>query len=132
MLFRVLQADAQMLELIIKDLPPGKITKGSIYAVLPFENALVTLKLKGSDLQAALANPNILSDGPKGKIDPAKIYSVATLDYLYFGGDGLELEKADKDPGETGRVWQTPVIEWTKKQASDDKKPLEKSLPSAK
>ena len=117
---------------IRQDLPPGKITKGSVYAVLPFENAVVTLKLKGADLQAALANQNILSDGPKGKIDPAKIYDVATLDYLYFGGDGLELEKADHEPGETGRVWQTPVIEWTKKQASDDKKPLEKSLPSAK
>ncbi len=117
---------------IRQDLPAGKITKGSVYAVLPFENAVVTLKLKGSDLQAALANQNILSDGPKGKIDPAKVYDVATLDYLYFGGDGLELEKADKEPGETGRVWQTPVIEWTKKQASDDKKPIEKSLPSAK
>ncbi|HSO34732.1 MAG TPA: 5'-nucleotidase C-terminal domain-containing protein [Labilithrix sp.] len=110
------------------DLPPGKITKGSVYAVLPFENAVLTIKIKGSDLTAALANPNVLADGPKGKIDPAKIYEVATLDYLYFGGDGLELEKADKEPGETGRVWQTPVIEWTKKQASDDKKPLEKSL----
>jgi len=117
---------------IRQDLPPGKITKASVYSVLPFENAVVTLKLKGSDLQVALANPNILSDGPKGKIDLAKVYDVATLDYLYFGGDGLELEKADKEPGETGRVWQTPVIEWTKKQGSDDKKPLEKVLPSAK
>jgi 5'-nucleotidase / UDP-sugar diphosphatase len=114
---------------IRQDLPPGKITKGSVYSVMPFENAVVTLKVKGSDLSAALANPNVISDGPKGKIDPAKIYDVATLDYLYFGGDGLELEKADKNPGETGRVWQTPVIEWTKKLATDDKKPLEKLLP---
>lgn len=114
---------------IRQDLPPGKITKGSVYSVMPFENAVVTLKIKGSDLTAALANPNVIADGPKGKIDPAKMYDVATLDYLYFGGDGLELEKADKNPGETGRSWQTPVIEWTKKQATDAQKPLEKALP---
>ena len=112
-----------------QDLPAGKITKASVYSVMPFENAVLTIKMKGSDLTTALANPAVAADGPMGKIDPAKTYNVATLDYLYFGGDNLHLDKADPDPGETGRVWQTPVIEWTKKQATDDKKPLEKSLP---
>lgn len=112
-----------------QDLPAGKITKASVYGVIPFENAVLTLKMKGADLKTALANPNVAADGPTGAIDPAKTYNVATLDYLYFGGDNLHLEKADPDPGETGRVWQTPVIEWTKKAATDDKKPLEKALP---
>jgi 5'-nucleotidase / UDP-sugar diphosphatase len=123
---------------IRQDLAPGKITKGSVYSVMPFENSVVTLKVKGSELVKALANPVALFDGVKSKgpngpyadaagkaIDPNKVYTVATLDYVYFGGDGFQLEKADADPGETGRVWQTPIIEWTKKQASTNAAALE-------
>jgi hypothetical protein len=54
---------------------------------------------------------------------------VATVEYLYFGGDGFEFEKLDPDPKETGMAWQTPVIEWTRKAGSTEAKPLEKLLP---
>jgi hypothetical protein len=53
---------------------------------------------------------------------------VATIEYLYFGGDGFGFEKADPNPTETGMSWQTPVIDWTKNQSTDEKKPLEKQL----
>jgi 2',3'-cyclic-nucleotide 2'-phosphodiesterase (5'-nucleotidase family) len=38
------------------DFQPGPITKGHVFAVLPFGNLVVTGKLKGSDLLAALEN----------------------------------------------------------------------------
>ncbi|AKQ67659.1 5'-nucleotidase [Myxococcus hansupus] len=122
------------------DLPAGAVTRGSIYSVMPFENTLLVVKLKGSDLAKQLANPNALIAGftPSGKdkfkdakgkaLDPNKEYTVATVEYLYFGGDGFEFEKLAPEPTETGMAWQTPVVEWTKLKESSEKKPIEKLL----
>jgi 2',3'-cyclic-nucleotide 2'-phosphodiesterase (5'-nucleotidase family) len=122
------------------DLPAGPVTRGSIYTVMPFENSLLVVKLKGEDLAKQLANPNALISGftaagkgkfkdAKGKaLDPAKEYTVATVEYLYFGGDGFEFEKLAPEPTETGMAWQTPVVDWTKQLDSNEKKPLEKQL----
>ncbi|WP_342380873.1 5'-nucleotidase C-terminal domain-containing protein [Myxococcus stipitatus] len=122
------------------DLPAGPVTRGSVYSVMPFENSLLVVKLKGEDLAKQLANPKALVAGftaagkgkfkdAKGKaLDPAKEYSVATVEYLYFGGDGFEFEKVAPEPTETGMAWQTPVVDWTKKLESTEKKPLEKQL----
>ncbi len=122
------------------DLPAGAVTRGSIYSVMPFENTLLVVNLKGEDLAKQLANPNALIAGftaagkdkfkdAKGKaLDPKKEYTVATVEYLYFGGDGFEFEKLDPEPTETGMAWQTPVVDWTKGKESSEKKPLEKLL----
>ncbi|MFP2927468.1 bifunctional metallophosphatase/5'-nucleotidase [Pyxidicoccus sp. 3LG] len=122
------------------DLPAGAVTRGSIYSVMPFENTLLVVNLKGEDLAKQLANPKALIAGftPAGKdkfkdakgkaLDPKKEYSVATVEYLYFGGDGFEFEKLDPEPTETGMAWQTPVVDWTKGKESSEKKPLEKQL----
>ncbi len=125
---------------IRQELPEGTITRGSVFSVLPFENSLLVLKLKGADLATQLANPEALVVGftPAGKgkfkdakgkaLDPKREYTVGTVEYLYFGGDGFEFEKLDPEPKETGMAWQTAVIEWTQKQGSTEKKPLEKSV----
>ncbi|HZI06746.1 MAG TPA: 5'-nucleotidase C-terminal domain-containing protein, partial [Archangium sp.] len=122
------------------DVPAGKVTRGSVYSALPYENTLLLVELKGADLAKQLDNPQAAYVGfkaagkgkykdAKGKaLDAKKTYTVATVEYLYFGGDGFEFEKLDPEPGETGMSWQTPVIDWTKKQATTDKKPLEKAL----
>ncbi|WP_328700785.1 bifunctional metallophosphatase/5'-nucleotidase [Corallococcus silvisoli] len=121
-------------------LPKGEVTLGSVYSVMPFENSLLTVKLNGEELAKQLANPDALVAGftPAGKgkfkdakgkpLDPKKEYSVATVEYLYFGGDGFDFEKLDTDPAETGMAWQTPVVEWTEAQASTEAKPLEKLI----
>jgi len=126
---------------IRQGLPAGPITLGSIYSVLPFENSLLLMKVKGADLVEQLSNPEALVNGftaagkgkfkdSKGKpLDPKKDYMVGTVEYIYFGGDGFALEKLDPEPKETGMAWQTPVIEWTREQTTDEKKPLEKVLP---
>jgi 5'-nucleotidase / UDP-sugar diphosphatase len=119
-------------------LAPGKVTKGNVYSVLPFENSLMVVRLKGEDLARQLANPEAVFAGftPAGKgrfkdaqgkpLDPKKDYRIATVEYLYFGGDGFGFEKLDTEPEETGMSWQTPVIDWTKAQATTEAKPLDK------
>jgi 5'-nucleotidase/UDP-sugar diphosphatase len=120
-------------------LPAGPITRGSVYTVLPFDNSLMTFKLKGDALLRALANPKAIvggvSKGPKGyrdsqgrDISPTAIYTVASVEYLYFGGDGFDFEKQDPLPGETGMVWQTAVVDWTKLLNSSPSRPLETYL----
>jgi 2',3'-cyclic-nucleotide 2'-phosphodiesterase (5'-nucleotidase family) len=124
---------------IRQDLPPGKITRASVYSVLPFENSLMIVNLPGEALIKALDNGNAKFGGvtkagkgykdAKGKaIDPKATYKVATVEFLYFGGDGFELEQHDPLPTETGQVWQTPVISWTRKQNTSEQKPLESAL----
>jgi 5'-nucleotidase/UDP-sugar diphosphatase len=123
-----------------ESLKAGPVTKGSVYSVLPFENSLMVVEVKGEDLARQLANPEAVFSGftPAGKgkfkdargkpLDPKKEYKVATVEYLYFGGDGFEFEKLDPEPGETGMSWQTPVIDWTKEQATTEAKPLDKLI----
>src|SRR5215813_4540442 len=118
--------------------PPGPITAAAVYGVMPFDNSLLTVKLKGKDLLTVLENPAAVYDGAtkqgsswmvKGKpLDPQATYSVATFEYLYFGGDNFPFERLDPDPGETGLTAQTPIIEWTRKQGTSQEKPLESLL----
>jgi 5'-nucleotidase len=99
-------------------LPAGAITLGDVLGMLPFGNAIATLKLSGADLAAALRNglsrvgtgafPQIsgariawnpltreLGDlsirSPDGRflpLDPTRIYNVVTNNFLRAGGDG--------------------------------------------
>ncbi|MGZ3481577.1 MAG: 5'-nucleotidase C-terminal domain-containing protein, partial [Myxococcaceae bacterium] len=118
---------------------PGPITPGNVYTVMPFDDSLLTVRIKGKDLAAALDNPAAVYDGAskrdgggwtvKGKaLDPEASYTVGTFEYLYFGGDNFPFERMDPSPGETGVVAQTPVIEWTRKQGTTQDKPLESLL----
>ncbi len=117
----------------------GKLTKASVYDVIPFENSVVVATLSGADVIAAFDNPEARVAGAQkkgtawvdakgAKLDPSKKYKVATLDYLYFGGDGFQIEGKDLGPNFTGMGWQTSVIDWTKKLATTDKAPLEDAL----
>ncbi len=120
-------------------LPAGPISRGAVYSVLPFDNSLLTFKLKGDALLRALSNPKAVfagvTKGAKGYQDsqgrdivPTGIYSVASVEYLYFGGDGFDFEKQDPLPGETGMMWQTPVVDWTKRLNTSMGRPLESYL----
>ncbi len=98
---------------IRRGLPKGNITEGQIITMLPFDNRIEVMDIKGKDLmptftQMARTDGNGVSRGveivysPKtatsdaevksvvinGKpIDPEKTYRVATIDYLANGGD---------------------------------------------
>ena len=96
------------------DIPAGPMTLRTIFNVMPFDNTLMKLRMKGSTLRAVLdhgaamarvnqiAGPSIvfLRGKPKGErlvsaelggspIDDAKTYTVAALDFIVMGGDGF-------------------------------------------
>lgn len=91
------------------DLPQGNITYGDIYEIVPFENSLCILTLQGEDLEDLFeeiakvhgeglsgACLEITEDGElvsatvKGKeINEDKMYTVATINYLAEGNDGM-------------------------------------------
>ncbi len=94
-------------------LPRGDITYEKLAEVLPFQNTVVSLDLTGAQLEevfegmAGAAGRLFMSggtlvyrsSGPQGKrvvratvggqpLEPARVYHVATIDYLQGGGDG--------------------------------------------
>ncbi|MEW5742312.1 MAG: 5'-nucleotidase C-terminal domain-containing protein [Myxococcota bacterium] len=109
-------------------LPKGPITRETVYSMIPFENAVLTVKVKGELLLKLKTHPEAVMVLPKGKVDPAKDYLLATTEYLYFGGDDLGFEAAAPNPELTGQVWQTPVVAWIARKGSTEKKPLEPML----
>lgn len=100
------------------NMPEGIVRRGDIMLISPFENYVVVLEMKGKDLLELMRNiaavkgegvsssvrMEISSDGDLlsctigGKeIDPNRIYTVATIDYLAEGNDKMyALEKAVK------------------------------------
>jgi|TARA_B110000093_G_C12859513_1_gene362793 2',3'-cyclic-nucleotide 2'-phosphodiesterase (5'-nucleotidase family) len=98
-------------------LPKGEVTTKSAYSLMPFENSVVVVPLKGSAIMEMTtylkafkrAHPisgvelvlnadnsfrKILVGGKA--VDPEKTYYVATNDYLYNGGDRMDfLKKSD-------------------------------------
>ncbi len=91
-------------------MPAGDVRRGDILAISPFENFFTILKLKGSDVEqlmhdiAAVHGEGISSgarlvitrDGRLKSatiggqpIDPARLYTIATLDYLADGNDKI-------------------------------------------
>jgi len=95
-------------------LPKGNITKRNAFQLMPFENSIVVVALKGKQIQALInylshskrAHPisklklsldenfNVVEAKIKGKeIVEDNIYYVATNDYLYNGGDHMSFFK---------------------------------------
>ena len=100
------------------DLSEGRITRGLIHEILPFDNSLVVLTLKGSDVLSLFdyiatiyggrggfpqvsEGLNFTIDYTAGKckdifingkpIDPNRTYKIATNSYLANGGDGYKV-----------------------------------------
>ena len=102
---------------IRESLKNGDITLNDVYTALPFPNTVVTMALKGKDLEAALAKNLELEPGSGGKLqtfgikyhvangqvriedirgkgfDPEATYKVAINDFLAAGGDGYTVFK---------------------------------------
>ncbi len=100
------------------NMPEGIVRRGDILLISPFENYVVVLEMKGTDLLELMHNiaavggeavsssvrmeitsdGNLLSCTISGKeIDPHRTYTVATIDYLAEGNDKMTaLKKAVK------------------------------------
>jgi 5'-nucleotidase / UDP-sugar diphosphatase len=107
-------------------IPPGPLRKRDVNALLPFSNVVVTVEMRGRQLRDALeeglANIEREAGGflqvsglrvvydpgrPPGQrvrqvtvggapLDPDRLYTVATIDYLVRGGDGFTAFKSGK------------------------------------
>jgi len=124
----------------------SKITRRDIVKELPFKGKVVLLSVKGSQLISALKNGFSQIDNAKGrfpqvsgiqvtyssqappgkrkvslyindvKVEPAKMYKLATSDYIANGGDGyhaLRLGKRIDDKAQTKFIYEV-VIEHIK------------------
>lgn len=90
-------------------MPQGVVTVGDVFEIAPFENRFCLLSLRGSDLTDLFrqmahsggegisgarldisADGQLLSATVGGKaVKPNKLYTIATIDYLAEGNDGL-------------------------------------------
>lgn len=95
-------------------LPHGVVTRRQVFQLLPFDNVVCVMEMTGRQLEAVLSQglrpghlpleiagarySYALADGVRGlrnvevgtdRLDPAKIYRVATNSFLAGGGDGF-------------------------------------------
>ena len=95
-------------------LPKGAVRVYDILSIFPFENRIVVFDIKGDDLYAffkrmasrrveALSNIRLKVDAQgqitffhigSQPIDPDRIYRFATIDFLFDGGDSIDLKQA--------------------------------------
>jgi 2',3'-cyclic-nucleotide 2'-phosphodiesterase (5'-nucleotidase family) len=99
----------------------GNVTVGKVFELMPFENELVVLWLRGSELEALLHFfASVNGEGVSGltmgisngkavnikvggeALSPDKLYSIATNDYLAEGNDGMKQLKLAEKKESTG------------------------------
>ena len=104
-------------------LPQGRVCRGDIMEIAPFENHFTIVKLKGSDVMELMKNiATVKGEGVSSvvrvvitqsgqlesaaingePVDPERIYTIATLDYVAEGNDKLvamkkAVERIDTD-----------------------------------
>ncbi|GAA0122992.1 MULTISPECIES: 5'-nucleotidase C-terminal domain-containing protein [Clostridium] len=130
-------------------LSKGKITMGDMYMIMPFDNTLVTMDLKGSDikknLEHGIANEKYgwvqfygvrayydkekpsgerisymeLLDGTPVEMD--KYYKVVTNDFMAEGGDEFDFS-GGKNVLDTGKPIRDGMVEIMKKEGTIDYK----------
>ena len=124
-------------------LPAGNITVDAVYEILPFENSLCILTMKGTEIKNLLSviaslhveglsgaciemtkDGKLLNATVQGKpIEEDKNYTVATIDYLADGNDGLTpFLQADKRECPDGATLRGLFLEYVKQQTSVGKK----------
>lgn len=117
------------------EISAGEVTIGTLYSIFPFENSLVVLDLKGSDLKQLIESNagrkldcwagtqiTIAMDGDRciateiliggQPIDPERIYHVCTIDYLAEGNSGMSALTHAVDARKTGITIREAMINY--------------------
>ncbi|MDR0472295.1 MAG: 5'-nucleotidase C-terminal domain-containing protein [Treponema sp.] len=127
------------------ELPKGQITRERILTILPFDNYLYIVSMRGSEIIELF---NFISTIPQGNggfpqfsgdvrltidktsgngtvkelsiggepVDPERLYRLCTNDYLLGGGDGYEVMKKAIEPFNTSLLLSYVVTEYIKAQ----------------
>lgn len=123
-------------------MPKGTVTLGNLYEIYSFDNTVVFIKLKGSELKKIFDSYSrmggsgissnvklVISDRKTqsvtidGKpIDNDKIYSIATLDYLADGNNGMDAFLNASEISDTGITLRDIMIDYVKEKTSEGKK----------
>ena len=125
------------------NMPEGIVRRGDIMLISPFEYYVVVLEMKGADLLELMRNiaavkgegvsssvrMEISADGELlsctigGKeIDPERIYTVATIDYLAEGNDKMTALKKAVKRHEIGILARDVMMEYVLKHQVIDSK----------
>ena len=104
-----------------------------IFGLLPFQNNILELDLRGRELLDCLGQDIVFSgiikteDGYKmadgGILYSDSTYKVLTNDYLYSRSD-LNYQKYDKEPYDTSIHYRQPLIDWLKSVNSTVENPI--------
>jgi 5'-nucleotidase len=110
------------------DFPAGEVTKATIYEIMPFDNQIFTMELKGLDVERAIEDAlrfgrvtqvsgvryTFDPDRPEGDrvisvtdatgkpLEPEKIYRVACNDFMATGGDNYDALSGGRNRQNTG------------------------------
>lgn len=129
------------------DLDAGPITRGDVYAVMPFDNTIVTLELTGELVKLAIeqalrgeritqvsgvryvidaSKPDLekvtsitLEDGTP--LDPQKTYVVAVNNFMATGGDRYDALTQGKNRNDSGRLIRDAMEDWVKVRCAGGK-----------
>lgn len=112
-------------------LPQGMLTVGDFYRIVPFENLIVLLDIKGSELQkiveverkrdvAAFYGLQIAENNQKiivnGKnLVPEETYRIVTVDFIAPGGDNILKNVEFKQVANTMQLLRDGILEEVKK-----------------
>jgi len=129
------------------DMERGPITRGEVYAVMPFDNTIVTLSLTGAQVRQALeqslhgnrvtqvsgikyviepaaqahwgVKSVTLADGTP--IDDAKTYTVAVNNLMATGGDQYDALAQGQNRSDTGRLIRDAIEAYIRAQCTGGK-----------
>lgn len=118
------------------DLPKGEVTMRHVYQIIPFDNTLYVLDLKGAQIKEMLdylarkkrahpiaklnikldKNYNLKNATINNKpIDYSKNYKVLTLDFLYNGGDKMTFFKPSDSVYNLNYLLRNAMIDYFQK-----------------
>jgi 5'-nucleotidase/UDP-sugar diphosphatase len=110
----------------------GPITYSDVFQVVPFENTVVQFKLSGAELRKALGRAVVAVSGLRvawdetsaplklssvtfedgSPIEDQRLYTVATNDFLWAGGDGLVEFTLGRSARDTGKLLRDVVADF--------------------
>jgi len=121
---------------IRQSIPAGKITIETIYGLLPFDNHILELHLRGDELIESLHH-SIVAAGIRSiekrlldngrYISPDSTYIVLINDFMYTHPD-MNFRKYDENPNDLQINYRQPLIDWLMKIETTRFNPLNRYL----